>query len=102
MPVPGGVVMHHENRGELHGITVILTGASGKTYLGRFHEATPRGVVMKDLGVHDPGTSPHDLPTWLDRAKRFGVPVEHRMLVVPADEAGECVRFAEWELSSSA
>ncbi|MDZ4675119.1 MAG: hypothetical protein SGI84_11740 [Gemmatimonadota bacterium] len=89
-------MMHHENRGELHGITVVMTGISGKTYMGRFHEETPRGVAMRDLGVHDPAVSEHDLATWVGRARKFGVPVEHRMLLVPADEVGVCVRLAEW------
>lgn len=88
--------MFHEKREELHGITVVMTGASGKTYLGRFHETTERGVAMRDLGVHDPATAEHDLPTWLDRQKRFGIKVEHRLLVVPAQEVGEIVRLSEW------
>lgn len=94
--VPARVLMMHENRGELHGITVVMTGASGRTYLGRWHEETPQGVQMRDLGVHDPATAEHDLATWVERARKFGVPVEHRMLLVPAGEAGECVRLAEW------
>ncbi len=51
---------------------------------------------MRDLGVHDPATSEHDLLTWIDRAKRFGIQVEHRLLVVPAEEVGTIVRLAEW------
>jgi hypothetical protein len=87
--------MLHEKREELHGITVVMTGASGKTYLGRFHETTERGIAMRDLGVHDPASSPYDLPTWIARARRFGVPVEHRLLVVPATEVGAIVRLPE-------
>jgi len=86
----------HENREALHGITVVMSGASGKTYLGRFHETTERGIAMRDLGVHDPATAEHDLPTWIDRARRFGVPVEHGFLVVPHDEVGPVMRLAEW------
>jgi hypothetical protein len=88
--------MLHEKREELHGITVVMTGASGKTYLGRFHETTERGVAMRDLGIHDPATSEYDRATWIARARRFGVPVEHRLLVVSAAEVGAIVRLAEW------
>jgi len=88
--------MLHDKREELHGITVVMTGASGKTYLGRFHETTERGVAMRDLGIHDPATSEYDLPTWIERQRRFGVQVLHRLLVVPADEVGTIVRFSEW------
>ncbi len=89
--------MLHEKREELHGITVVMTGTSGKTYLGRFHETTERGIAMRDLGVHEPATSEYDLPTWIERQKRFGIQVQHKILVVPADEVGECVRLDEWK-----
>lgn len=86
----------HEHREELHGITVVMTGASGRTYLGRFHETTDRGIAMRDVGVHHPASADHDLAAWIDRARRFGVPVEHRFLVVPHDEVGPVVRLADW------
>jgi hypothetical protein len=89
-------MMLHENREELHGITVVMTGASGKTYLGRFHETTPRGIAMRDVGVHDPAASEHDRATWIERASRFGIAVEHKLLVVPTEEVGPMVRFGEW------
>lgn len=87
-------IMLHEKREELHGITVVLTGRSGRTYLGRFHETTERGIAMRDLAVHDPATAEHDLGTWLDRARRFGVPVGQRLYVVPAEEVGSVERFS--------
>lgn len=87
--------MLHEKRDELHGMTVVMTGTSGRTYLGRFHETTDRGIAMRDVGVHDPAIATQELATWLDRARRFGVPVEHRLLVVPREEVGEVVRFCE-------
>lgn len=86
--------MLHEKREELHGITVVVRGTSGKTYLGRFHETTERGLAMRDLAIHDPAASEHDLDTWLARARKFGVPVGQRLMVVPREEVGEVVRFA--------
>ena len=58
----------------------------------------PISLIRWPIALNGRGvvTSGHNLPTWLDRAKRFGVPVAHRMLVVPVDEAGGCVRFSEW------
>lgn len=88
--------MLHERREELHGITVVMTGTSGKTYLGRFHETTARGIAMRDVAVHDPATAGHERDAWIERAGRFGIPVEHKLLVVPAEEVGPMVRFGEW------
>ena len=80
----GGHVFHpgHE---ELHGVTVVVNGATGKTYVGRYHERNERGVVLKDVGIHEPGNG-LPLEEWLERQRKFGVRVDERALVVPGDE----------------
>lgn len=85
-----GILKHH-NRDDLHGITVVLTGKSGRTYVGRWHERQPRGVVMRDATILEPGTG--DPEQWLAKLAKFGVPPEHRTLVVPENEMGEVRRF---------
>jgi hypothetical protein len=85
----------HPGHEELHGVTVVLTGASGRTYVGRYHERGDRGVVLHDVGVHDPAATPLGREEWLARQMKFGITVEHRMLVVPEAEAGEVRRLAE-------
>jgi hypothetical protein len=87
--VSDGITKHHD-RDELHGITVVLTGASGRTYVGRWHERQPRGVVMRDVAVLEAG---NDVASWLAKLEKFGVPPEQRILVVPEDEVGEVRRF---------
>ena len=83
----------HPGHEELHGITVLVGDRSGKTYLGRYHERTARGIVLHDVAVHDPVASGHSLEDWLTRQRKFGVHVVHRTIVVPADDAGEVRRF---------
>lgn len=85
----------HPGHEELHGVTVVMTGASGRTYLGRYHERTPRGVVLRDVAVFDPAEAGNGVEEWLARQKRFGVNAVHRALVVPSDEAGPLKRFLE-------
>ena len=75
-------------------MTVVVSGASGRSYLGRYHEQGEHGVVMHDVGVHDPATAGLDLDAWLARQHRFGVNVDHRRFVVPADEVADIRRFA--------
>ena len=86
-------ILKHANRDELHGITVVLTGNSGRTYVGRWHERQPRGVVMRDATILEPGTG--DTEQWLARLAKFGVTPDHRMLVVPEEEVGEVRKFDE-------
>lgn len=78
-----GVVLHPDHD-ELHGITVIVTGASGRTYVGRWHERQERGVVMKNATVLE--SDGGELDPRLDRLRKFGVPSDHRILVVPSEE----------------
>ena len=83
----------HPGHEELHGVTVVVNGASGRTYVGRYHERGSRGVVLHDVGVHDPASGvPRD--EWMTRLRKFGIKVDHRTLVVPEDEAGEIERLA--------
>lgn len=84
-------ILKHANRDDLHGITVVLTGKSGRTYVGRWHERQPRGVVMRDTTILEPGAD--DPAQWLAKLAKFGVPPDHRTLVVPEDEVAEVRRF---------
>lgn len=76
-------------------MTVVVEGASGRTYVGRYHERGSRGVVMHDVGVHDPSSAAADRTAWLARIMKFGVPPEHRQLIVPEAEAGTITRLAD-------
>ena len=85
----------HPGHEELHGVTVVVDGASGRTYVGRYHERGPRGVVMHDVGVHDPATAGADRGSWLARVLKFGVPPEHKHLIVPDAEAASITRLTD-------
>lgn len=77
----------HPGHDELHGVTVMIAGASGRTYLGRWHEQGPRGITMRDVAIHDPENNPMLLDAWLARQQKFGVAATEKSLIIPADEA---------------
>jgi len=80
-----GLVLH-PGHDDLHGITVVVTGSSGRTYLGRWHEKGDRGVVMRDVAIHDPASAELSLEGWLARQAKFGVASTEKTFVVPQDE----------------
>lgn len=84
----------HPGHEELHGVTVILNGRSGRTYVGRYHERVERGVLLHDVGVHDPAS---DVPReeYLKKTLKFGIKAEHKTLVVPTEEVGEIRKLGE-------
>jgi hypothetical protein len=77
-----GITLHH-NRDDLHGITVVVEGTSGRTYVGRWHERQERGVVMRDTTILEPDT---DKDAALAKLAKFGIPPDHRTFVVPNEE----------------
>jgi hypothetical protein len=80
-----GMVFHpgHE---ELHGVTVVVDGTSGRSWVGRYHERTERGILLHDVAIHDPATAVVPREAWLDGLRKFGVKVEARHVVVPESE----------------
>lgn len=75
----------HPGHEELHGVTVVVDDREGRTYVGRYHEATARGVVLHDVAVREAVGEALDREGWLKRQKTFGVQVMHRTFVVPKE-----------------
>ncbi|HEX5634852.1 MAG TPA: hypothetical protein VFX50_16525 [Gemmatimonadales bacterium] len=86
----------HPGHEELHGITVVVNGRSGRTYVGRYHERTERGILLHDVGTHDPATG-QSREEYLARTLKFGVRADARHLVLADDEVGEIRKLAELE-----
>ncbi len=91
--MPGHVF--HPGHEELHGITVVLNDPAGRTFVGRYHELGPRGVVLHDVAIHDPATTDLDRAEWLIRQRRFGVQVTQRLAVVPIADSQPIQRLAD-------
>ncbi len=71
----------------------------GRTYVGRYHEATARGVVLHDVAVREAAAEGPDRKAWLKRQLKFGVQVGHRTLVVPKEATvGPIVRLLDLTL----
>jgi hypothetical protein len=85
----------HPGHEELHGITVVVDDHAGRTFVGRYHEQGPRGLVLHDVAVHDPAANPMPRDEWLGRQRRFGVQVAHRLIVVPVAETQSVQRLSE-------
>ena len=85
----------HPGHEELHGITVVVDAIDGRTFVGRYHEATERGVVLRDVAVWEAAGEVMDRDSWLRRQLKFGVQVVHRTLLVPKDSAGPVIRLTQ-------
>jgi hypothetical protein len=84
----------HPGHDDLHGITVVLETATGKTVIGRWHERVEKGVVLHDAALHEAG-SQQTRDEFIARSIKFGVKPEHRTLVV-SDEIASVRKLAEF------
>ena len=87
----------HPGHGELHGVTVVLETTGPATYVGRYHEETPAGVLLHDVAEHRPGESGPTREEFLRRTLKFGVHAAHRHLVVPKADVRRITRLIEWQ-----
>ena len=73
---------------------MVLDGVSGRTYVGRYHERTDTGLLLHDVGVHDPAGG-MTREEYLKRTLKFGIRADQKHLVVPHDEVANLKRLAE-------
>ena len=66
----------HDDRGELHGITVAVESADGDLWIGRCDTAEGEQVILLDADVHR-GSDETERRAYLERAARFGVWAKH-------------------------
>lgn len=89
----------HDDKGELHGITIVVETTGPRTYVGRCFEETDRGVVLLDVDYHDEAESEHSKNEYLTRALKFGQWKKLDSFTVPNEEVAKICRLAEWSAS---
>lgn len=92
----------HQDKGELHGITVAVDTTGPEIYVGRCDEVLAQGVVLLDADVHRDGEGGRSKEEWLSRAARFGVWKKHDRVVVPRERVAWVRRLGDIEAGSSA
>ncbi|MHC4955660.1 MAG: hypothetical protein ACYTGZ_17555 [Planctomycetota bacterium] len=83
----------HSDKGDLHGITVVVQTHGNRVYVGRCDEEKPDGIHLLDVDHHDDGDDGRSTADYLDRAHKFGVFAKEKMLFVPRAEIAEIRRL---------
>jgi hypothetical protein len=73
----------HNDKGELHGITVVLRTHGAMVYIGRCHELDDERVVLLDVDEHEDGEGGRSSEEFIRQAARVGVWRKHARLVLP-------------------
>lgn len=86
----------HPGHSDLHGITVVVETTAGRLLVGRYHEATERGVLLHDVAerLEEPGQPA--AAEFIARLLKFGVRAQHPHILVPSGEISRITRLVEW------
>ena len=90
----------HSDKGELHGITVVVDTKGSKVFVGRCDTVLPEGVILLDGDVHDetePGKdgSPVSKDAYISKAAKFGVWKRYDRVLVPTEDVASIRRLGE-------
>ncbi len=103
---PGHVF--HPGHDEWHGQTVVVYLRGGRVAAGRWHAVeagrlTMLDAAVRDAGAESAGAEPGGRPAgpgetqaeWLARLKQYGIPVQHRELLLPHAEVERVTRLRD-------
>jgi hypothetical protein len=85
----------HHDKGELHGITVVVDTDGPELFVGRCDTVTEHGVVLLDVDVHVDGESKGSKEEFLKRVAMVGHWKKHDRIVVPSEHVRSVRRLAE-------
>lgn len=72
----------HQNKSELHGITVVVDTAGPEIYVGRCDDMDDERVILLDVDVHRDGDGGRSKDAYVKRAAQLGVWKKHDRLVL--------------------
>ena len=72
----------HQNKSELHGITVVVDTDGPEIFVGRCDDMDDEKVILLDVDVHRDGDGGKSKADYVDKAAMFGVWKKHDHLVI--------------------
>lgn len=85
----------HNDKGALHGITVVVETNGPRVYVGRCDEETPTGIILLDADHHDDGADGKTTGDYLRFAARYGIFKKHDKIAVPRSEITKVTRLGD-------
>lgn len=85
----------HDDKGELHGITVAVDTRGKEILVGRCDTITNTAIILNDADVHEDGAGGKSKADYLKRAAMFGVFKKHDRVAVPLEAVTSIKRLSE-------
>ena len=90
-----GKRMSHDDRSELHGITVIVDTKGPRIFVGRCHEEDDEQIVLLDADDHEDGHEGRSKEDYIQQAARYGVWKKHARIAIPRADVVSITRLGE-------
>ena len=85
----------HQNKSELHGITVVVDTAGAEIYIGRCDDMDDEKVILNDVDVHRDGDNGRSKEEYVQKAAQFGTWKKHDQLVLDRTQVTTVRRLGE-------
>lgn len=92
----------HQDKGELHGVTVVVDTDGPEVFVGRCHEVRPDGVLLLDADAYAATEGAVSKDAWVRRAAEYGVWARHRQVLVPAAKVTSIRRLGDVSADTAA
>lgn len=85
----------HDDKGELHGITVVVRTRGPRIYVGRCDSQTEQGILLLDADSHDEGQEGLSNDQFLRNASQWGHWPRIKAVEIAAREIVSVTRLSE-------
>ena len=85
----------HQDKGELHGITVVVDTKGPKVFIGRCWDMDDENVVLLDADEHEDGQDGRSKDQYVRRAAKVGIWKKHDRVMIPLMVVASVKRLGE-------
>jgi hypothetical protein len=85
----------HQNKGELHGVTVVVDTKGPKVFIGRYWEEDAEKIVLLDADEFEDGKNGRSKEEYIREAAKVGVWKKHDRIIVPRVVVASVTRLGE-------
>jgi hypothetical protein len=85
----------HQNKSELHGITVVVDTDGPEIFVGRCDDMDDDRVILLDVDVHRDGDGGKSKAQYVEKAAMFGIWKQHDHLVIDRARVTSVRRLGE-------
>ena len=86
----------HQDKGELHGITVVVDTHGPEVWVGRCDTVLDEGVILLDADVHREGEGGTTKEAYLKNAAMVGTWKKHDRVLLPMDRVASIRPLGEF------